>query len=135
MSKESSVIFSVLNFKCPRCHKGNLFTNKSSYQFKGFFDMPNNCLKCNQDFQLEAGFYLGAMFVSYALTVAISIAVFVLFVIFDAYSLVPFLIAASIVMTLSTPYLIKISRSIWIAFSIKYDPNAIKEYETHHKSK
>jgi len=54
---------------------------------------------------------------------------FVAFIVFNAYSLGPFLIAATIVTAITTPYLIKISRSIWIAFSVKYDSNAIKEHE------
>ena len=94
--------------------------------------MPDNCPKCDQDFQMEAGFYLGAMFVSYALTVAIVVSVFVAFVTFNAYELVPFLIAAGVVLTLATPFILKISRSVWIAISVRYDPNAIKNYEAQH---
>jgi uncharacterized protein (DUF983 family) len=104
------------------------------YKYKGYFDMPDNCLKCGQDFQIEAGFYLGAMFVSYACTVAITVATFVAFTTFNAYSLVPFLIATGIILTLTTPFIIKISRSIWISFSIRFDPNAITNYAAQNKS-
>jgi uncharacterized protein (DUF983 family) len=132
MSQNPSLFTSVIKIKCPKCHEGDMFCNKNVYQYKGFFDMPDNCPKCNQDFQLEAGFYLGAMFVSYALTIALNVAVFVAFTVFKSYSLVPFLIAAAIALILTGPYIIKISRSIWIAFSISYDPNAIKDYEAQH---
>lgn len=132
MPKDSSVFLSVVKNKCPKCHQGDLFCNKSIYQYKGFFDMPDYCPKCHQDFQLETGFYLGAMFVSYALTVAICVAVFVAFLIFDAYTLKYYLITAGVVMIIVTPFIIKISRSIWIAFSIHYDPNAIQNYEALH---
>ena len=134
MSQNSSVFISVLKNKCPKCHQGNLFSNKTIYQYKGFFDMPNNCPKCKQDFLIEAGFYLGAMFVSYALNVAIAGAVFVAFNLFDAYEFLPFLIVAGICLTLSTPFILKVSRSIWIAFSVPYDPNAIKNYEAQNKN-
>jgi len=76
MSQNSNILKSTLNLKCPKCHEGDLFCNTRVYRYKGFFDMPNRCPKCNQDFQIEAGFYLGAMFVSYALTVALNVAVF-----------------------------------------------------------
>ena len=132
MPKNSSIFTSVLKIKCPKCHEGDMFCNKNIYQYKGFFDMPDNCPKCNQDFQLEAGFYLGAMFASYALTVALNVAVFVAFLVFDAYSLVPFLVSAAIVLIITGPYIIKVSRSIWIALSINYDPNAISDYEAQH---
>jgi uncharacterized protein (DUF983 family) len=132
MSQNSNIFKSVLTLKCPKCHEGNMFCNDKIYQYKGFFNMPDYCTKCNQDFQLEAGFYLGAMFVSYGLTVALNIAVFVAFLIFDAYSLFPYLITAGIVLILTGPFIIKISRSIWIALTIHYDPNAIKDYEAQH---
>ena len=135
MSQNSSVFFSTLKNKCPRCHDGNLFINKNIYTYNRFFDMPNNCLKCNQDFQIESGFYLGAMFVSYAITVAIAISVFVVFVIFDAYQVLPFLIVTGICLTLATPFILKVSRSIWIAFSVSYDSNALKKNATQNKNK
>lgn len=133
MTQNSNIIGSVLKCKCPKCHEGDLFVNK--YKYNGFFDMPNNCSKCNQDFQIESGFYLGAMFVSYALTVVLAVSVFVGFVIFDAYQINPFLITTGISLTLATPFIIKISRSIWIAFSVSYDPNAIKSYAAQDKNK
>jgi uncharacterized protein (DUF983 family) len=129
MSQDPNLIKSVLKIKCPKCHGGDLFCNNNPYQFKGFFDMPDNCPKCGQDFQIEPGFYLGAMFVSYALTIGLNIGVFVVFLLFDAYSLIPFLIAAALVLMITIPYLTKVSRSIWIALTINYNPNAIKEYE------
>jgi len=92
-------------------------------------DMPENCTKCNQDFQIETGFYLGAMFVSYGLTIGLNIGIFVAFVIFDAYELVPFLIASGASLIVTVPYITKVSRSIWITLNINYDPKAIENYE------
>ena len=135
MAQSSNLIPSVLKCKCPKCQEGNLFINKNIYAYKGYFDMPNNCPKCGQDFQIEAGFYLGAMFVSYACTVALTIAVFVAFTTFNAFSLVPFLIASTITLILTTPYILKISRSIWISFSVRFDPNAITNYAAQNTSK
>ncbi len=135
MSQNSNILKSVFKFKCPKCHVGDLFSNTAIYQYKGFFDMPNNCPKCNQDFQIETGFYLGAMFVSYALAVVLNLFVFVCFLIFDAYELISFLVVAAIILLITMPYVIKVSRSLWIALSISYNPNAIKDYEEHHQNK
>ena len=65
---------SILQLKCPKCRQGDLFCNKSSYKYKGFFDMPKKCSECGQDFEIETGFYYGAMYVSYALTIALTVA-------------------------------------------------------------
>ena len=134
MKNKDHLITSILKCKCPKCQTGNLFVNKNMYQYKGYFDMPNHCPKCGQDFQIEAGFYLGAMFVSYACTVALTVAVFIAFTTFNTFSLVPFLIAIGIVLTLTTPFIIKVSRSIWISFSVRFDPNAISTYAAQNTS-
>jgi uncharacterized protein (DUF983 family) len=90
MSEFSNIISSI-KLKCPRCHQGNLFVNKTAYQYKGFFDMPDNCPRCNQDFQIEAGFYYGAMYSSYAITVVINATVFLLLTLLFEYNITLFL--------------------------------------------
>jgi len=94
--------------------------------------MPAECDKCGQDFEPETGFYLGAMYVSYALTIALNVAIFVALLVFQCYSLTNFFIAAGIFLVITLPYVFKISRSIWIAMMVKYDPNAIKNHEAQH---
>jgi uncharacterized protein (DUF983 family) len=132
MAQKSNSFISVLTFKCPKCHEGDLFYNKHIYQYKGFFDMPDQCPKCGQDFQMEPGFYFGAMYVSYALTIAINVAIFVALLVFKVYSLTNFFIVAGIVLLITLPYIFKISRSVWIAMMIKYDSHAIENYEAQH---
>ncbi len=128
------LISSVLQLKCPKCRKGDLFCNKSSYQYKGFFDMPKKCTECGQDFEIETGFYYGAMYVSYALTIAITVAVFVALSVLNVFSIGLFLITDLIVLLLALPYVFRVSRSIWIALMIKYDKNAIKHHHEHSAS-
>jgi uncharacterized membrane-anchored protein YitT (DUF2179 family) len=105
------------------------------YQPKQFFKMPEHCPKCGQDFIIEPGFYFGAMYVSYALTIAINVAVFIALLVFNSYNVTNFLILDSIVLLITLPYVFKVSRSIWIATMIKHDPNAIKDYAAQHPSK
>ena len=70
-------LYSILFQKCPRCHEGELFKNRNPYYLKQIFDMPERCEKCGQLYQLEPSFFYGAMYVNYALTVAIAVAVFI----------------------------------------------------------
>ena len=113
---------SILGLKCPKCRKGDLFTHKNMYRVKGFFDMPKECPNCGQDFEPETGFYFGAMYVSYGLTVALSVAVFAITIIFDIYSLGLFLLLNGIALLTLLPYIFRVSRSIWISIIVKYDP-------------
>jgi len=58
----------VLQGKCPRCHKGDIFTG-NAYAFR--LQKTNiNCSHCNLKFEREPGFFYVAMFVSYAMNVA-----------------------------------------------------------------
>lgn len=53
--------------KCPRCQTGNMFKHKA-LNLKGFMDMNETCNHCGLRFEIEPGFFWGAMYVSYALT-------------------------------------------------------------------
>jgi uncharacterized protein (DUF983 family) len=122
-----SNVFSVLRMKCPRCHEGDLFVNKNTYRYKGFFDMPDRCPKCHQDFQIEAGFYYGAMYASYALTIIINVLVFLVLSAFLTYDIGLFLSIDLAILIVTMPYIFKISRAIWIAIIVKYDSKAISK--------
>ena len=63
--------------KCPRCRRGHMFKNSNPWKLKKVFDMPTHCEECGQQFELEVGFWYGTGYVSYALSVAMSVASFV----------------------------------------------------------
>jgi hypothetical protein len=91
--------------------------------------MPKKCPKCGQDFEIETGFYYGAMYVSYAITIALIVAVFTALIVFNIFSIELFLLLDFIALLITLPYVFKVSRSIWIALMIKFDPRAIEKYE------
>jgi uncharacterized protein (DUF983 family) len=68
-------IISFLKGKCPKCGKGKVF--KGPTYSKYLNDMNHSCSNCGKDFEIEPGFYYGAMYFSYALNVAIFLTVFV----------------------------------------------------------
>jgi uncharacterized protein (DUF983 family) len=59
----------ILQGKCPRCQSGKMF--KHNAIGTGFMEMFTDCPICNLHFEIEPGFFWGAMYVSYAITVAI----------------------------------------------------------------
>lgn len=119
-------ISSIFKLKCPKCGKGDLFCNKNVYQYKGFFDMPKNCSNCNQDFEIEPGFYYGAMYVSYALTIALTVSVFVAMVVLNVFNIKWFLVIDFLVLLIGLPYIFKISRSLWLTIMVKPEKGTIK---------
>src|SRR5258708_31933437 len=56
--------------KCPRCREGDIFQYPLNKVTK-FSSMNKQCSHCDASFEPEPGFYIGAMFVSYALTLAL----------------------------------------------------------------
>lgn len=64
-----STFKAALHAKCPVCHTGNMFAN-GMYNIGGQ-KMHKNCPHCNFEFEVELGYFYVAMFVSYAMNVAL----------------------------------------------------------------
>ncbi|MEM9982878.1 MAG: DUF983 domain-containing protein, partial [Bacteroidota bacterium] len=60
----------ILASKCPRCRKGNIFTHSALHLTK-FAKTNQHCPHCGLRFEREPGFFDGAMYISYAFSVAI----------------------------------------------------------------
>ena len=94
-------------------------------------DMPTHCLVCKQKYELETGFWYGTGYVSYALTVAISVATFVAWWIIIGFSIHDdrvfyWLIANGVFIVLLQPWLMRFSRALYLYFFVGYNEN----YET-----
>jgi len=78
--------------------------------------------------EIEVGFWYGTSYVSYALTVALSVATCIAWWVLIGFSLqdsrffqwMGFNIAA---LLLAQPYLMRLSRAIWLSFFVKYNEN------------
>ncbi len=120
MSFKETGLYSVLNNKCPRCHEGDFFETGNPYKLKQFDKMNHRCPKCNEDFERETGFYYGAMYVSYGLTVAFGVGLFLLVCALLGYDAVTYLIVFAILQVILMPIFYRTSRLVWINFFVKY---------------
>lgn len=122
-------IIATLQNKCPRCRRGNMFTNNNAYaklSTNAILDMPDKCSVCGQKFDMEPGFWFGTGYVSYALAVAISVTTFVacwvlIGISFKNNSIIYWLIFQIILLVVLQPWLMRLSRSVYIRFFIHYD--------------
>src|SRR5206468_6761714 len=126
--KSRGYILSTLNCRCPRCREGRLFKNPISISFERNLEMNKECPVCGQPTEIEVGFYYGTGYVSYALTVALSIASFVLWFVtigmsVDDNRFFYWLIFNAVVLLVMQPYLMRLSRTIWLTFFVRYDPH------------
>lgn len=89
--------------------------------------MHDACPNCGQPYEIEPNFYYGAMYASYALAVAVFVAVLVILTLFGRNEIDILLISYFVTMIVLSPVLFRLSRSLWIHFFVKYDPNAEKK--------
>ncbi len=113
--------------KCARCHEGDLYKVQNPYRLKRLFDMYESCPVCGQKYEPEPGFWFGAMYVSYALNVAIWVTLFVAIYTFVSLYWVYFLIVGAVVDLALVPVTFRLSRSIWMHFFIGYDPKVSEQ--------
>ena len=123
--------WSMLTMKCPRCRRGDMFKDKNAYRklkLSHIFDMYDNCPVCQQKYDLEPGFWYGTGYVSYALAVAISVTTFIAWLVLigvstDDNRIFFWLITNAIVLVVLQPWLMRLSRVIYMRFFVRYDEN------------
>ena len=89
--------------------------------------MPEHCPVCGQSFEIEPGFWFGTGFVSYALSVAASVATFIAWKVLIGFSLEDnrlfwWMGVNGVLLVLTQPLLMRLSRTIWLNFFVHYDP-------------
>lgn len=118
----------ILRCRCPKCGEGRLFATSNPYSLKDTAKMNDYCPSCGEDFGREPGFYFGAAYVSYALTVALWVVLLVALKCFDMWGWMEFgmfthpglfLGTGITLLVLFLPLIYRLSRSIWIGMFTK----------------
>ena len=78
MLKKGTVINSILTGSCPKCQEESMYVEKNPYKLNTIYKMHDTCSHCHTQYKIEPSFFYGAMYVSYGVTVAIGVAVFVI---------------------------------------------------------
>lgn len=123
--------WSILTMKCPRCRYGDMFIHKSAYRhlsLKNIFAMPEHCAECGQKFDIEPGFWYGTGYVSYAITVAISVATFIAWWVLIGISIKDnrvfwWLGINALLLVVLQPWIMRLSRVIYMRFFVSFDPD------------
>jgi hypothetical protein len=120
-----------------------MFTHKNPFKkikLTYMLDMPENCPECGQRYDLEYGFWFGTSYVSYALAVAFSVSTFVAWLVLIGVSteddrIFYWLGINGVLLVLIQPWLMRLSRVIYLYFFVRYDENykQSKPFEFDHK--
>ncbi len=95
--------------------------------------MNKTCLVCGQATEVEVGFYYGTSYVSYGLTVSLSLISLGIWALTiglstDDNRFFIWMGVNAAVLIFFQPWLMRFSRSLWISWFIKYDP----KWKEHH---
>jgi hypothetical protein len=124
MFKKGSKLFSIFNNKCPQCQEGDFLVSRP-YNLVKAGEIHERCPVCNLRYAKEPGFYYGAMYVAYALAVALFVTLWTSFNLFFKGTSIGWQIGTILVATLVlTPYIYALSKIIWANMFITYDKDA-----------
>jgi uncharacterized protein (DUF983 family) len=119
-----SKLEAMVGAKCPQCREGKMF-KYPFWRVDKFSEMHENCPVCGLKFEVEPGFWFGAMFVSYANTIAMLVVLGVsIFYIFNDPPVLYYIIPVTILSLLTVPFNFRISRAIFLHLFgfVKYKP-------------
>lgn len=105
----------IAKCRCPRCREGKMFPY-GTYNLKEFSTANQYCSKCQLNFEVEPGFFWGAMYFSYALMIAESVAAGVLAVLGAGTQAHPMVYITAILLTVvaCVPLNFRLSRSLML---------------------
>jgi uncharacterized protein (DUF983 family) len=123
---QTSQLQAMLQAKCPRCRRGNMFQG-GTYSL-GSNKMNEHCPHCGFKFEIEPGYFYAAMYVSYAFNVAQAVALGIATYVFTKNMDSPWLYIGVILggCFLLSPFNFRYSRIVllyWLSPKVHYQPH------------
>ena len=107
----------IFKGRCPRCNQGKVFESSNPYNLSIILLTRKACTVCQLNFIPEIGFYWGATYVAYALTVAFSGFTFIISTLIFGFmnSLNLYYVGANgILLFIFCPIFFRFSRMLWL---------------------
>ena len=89
--------------------------------------MHDQCGHCGLVYRIEPSFFYGAMYVSYGVGIAFSVAAFIISYLFFSSTLMQAFIVIFATNIVFYPLIIRLSRNIWINIFVHYKPELAKK--------
>jgi uncharacterized protein (DUF983 family) len=121
---KGSKLYSVFTGKCPVCHEDKMYKESNPFKLNKIYDMHNRCSVCDTKYKIEPSFFYGAMYVSYGLGVAFSVAAFITSYFIIGLRVIPSFISIIVVLVLMMPINMRLARNIWINLFLSYNKDA-----------
>ena len=118
-----STLASIFQQRCPRCRIGRIF---QSSIFRGFPKMCERCSICDLKFEREPGYFLGAMYFSFALGVLILGPIAALIWFWTGWWITKVILWSAILFLPFAPTITLFSRVLWIYLDQRIDPEPLR---------
>ena len=103
----------VLRLRCPRCLTGRVF--------RGLLATHDRCPDCDLVFEREPGYFMGALYLSYGMSVLLGLPLVVILFRRGVANEIVLLWTLGL-LVLASPVLVRYSRVIWLHFDQFFDP-------------
>lgn len=121
MIAKGSMLFSIIHFKCPHCHEGDFFVDRNPYHLKRVGDILEECPVCKRAYSREPGFYYGGMYISYGLSVALFVAIWIgMSLLWPGVSALAIVAVIAAALVLVAPWFYALSKITWANLFYKY---------------
>ena len=127
--KNVSKLQAILGEKCPRCRVGQLF-QYPTYSPLHFDKMHEQCPHCGLRFEVEPGFFIASMYISYAMSVGtVLILGALIFILGNDPDTWVYLATISAVLVLTVPLMFRYARVLLLYFfsGVEYQPEFRKQ--------
>jgi uncharacterized protein (DUF983 family) len=118
-----STLASILQQRCPRCRIGRIF---QSSIFRGFPKMCERCSICDLKFEREPGYFLGAMYISFALGVLVMAPIAALLWYLTGWWITKIILWAAILFLPFAPTITLFARVLWIYLDQRIAPEPLR---------
>ena len=114
-----SALRSILQQRCPRCRMGGIFHYSI---FHGFPKMCERCSICDLKFEREPGYFLGAMYFSFAMGVLIMAPIAVSLWALTGWWITKVIVWSVVLFLPFAPTITLFARVLWIYLDQSVDP-------------
>jgi len=114
-----STLRSILQQRCPCCRIGGIFHYSI---FRGFPKMCERCSICDLRFEREPGYFLGAMYFSFAMGVLVMAPMAVSLWVLTGWWITKVIVCSAALFLPFAPTITLFARVLWIYFDQTIDP-------------
>jgi len=111
---------SILRGACPRCREGAIFRLPV---WRGYLSMHERCPVCALKYEREPGYFLGAMYVSYLVSIPPVLALMLIFWRVAGWQFNLAVVAAFVAYLPAVPFVTRAARVVWMYVDRHFDPD------------